>query len=96
MIKEKNLVPGRMLLQSSERRVPIFDQDGRHKYDVWNTVWHPCMVVAYYPDIKRRHSKKTAPIEGWEVLVLWTGEVRRPIEHVRIRPNDTSWKPAPW
>lgn len=89
MIKEKQLVPGRVLLRSVA--VPYVNKFGYHDF---RNVWVPCMVVAYQPDIKRRHARKTAPVEGWELLVLWWGEVRRPIEQVRIRPDQMDWKAA--
>jgi hypothetical protein len=73
MIKEKHLVPGRVLLRLSEKRVARFDKEGRHLKDDWVDTWRPCMVIAYYPDISRRHAKKTAPVNGYEVLVIWFG-----------------------
>ena len=90
MIKEKHLVPGRVLLRLTDHPT---------KKDRWGDPepwWLPCMVIAYYPDVTRRHSKKTAPVNGWEVLVIWYGNTPRPVEHVRIPPDHQGWKPAPW
>jgi len=96
VIKERHLVPGRVLLRSISKRVAVFDRQGRHFKDDWVDAWQPCMVIACYRDVSRRHSRKTAPTEGWEVLVIWYGDIARPIEHVRIPPNHNGWKPAPW
>lgn len=90
MIKEKHLVPGRVLLRATDHPTKK-DRDGDPV--CW---WRPCMVVAYYTDIKRRHSKSTAPILGWEVLVIWWGSTVRPIEHITIPPEHRGWKPAPF
>ena len=96
MISETHLVPGRVLLHVTQKRVGRFDKNGRHFRDDWVDTWKPCMVIAYYPDISRRHSRKTAPINGWEVLVIWWGDGVRPVERVRIPPDNRDWKPAPF
>lgn len=55
------------------------------------------MVIAVIKDVSRRHSRKTAVAEGWEVLVIWYGEHSwHPFEQIRIWPHQTCWKPAPW
>jgi hypothetical protein len=89
VIKEKHLVPGRVLLRLT------YHPTIRDKYNNPKPWWRPCMVVAYYPDIQRRHSRKTAPVTGWEVLVIWFGTTTKPVEHVRIQPEHQSWKPGP-
>jgi hypothetical protein len=90
MIKEKHLVPGRVLLQKQllTRQLP------KHPYWKEETVWQPCMVVCCYPDVTRRHARKEAPVNGWEVLVLRWGDVARPVDQVRIVPDTKDWKLA--
>ncbi len=92
MIKEKYLVPGRVLgrLTSRERITMNEATDIGHRW--FEDYWRPFMVVAYYPDIKRRHSRSTAPVSGWEVLIIWLGETTRPVEHVRIPCDHDGWK----
>jgi len=91
MIKEKHLVPGRVLLRAFDHPTK------KDAYGDPLPEWIPCMVIAVIKDTARRHSKKTAPAEGWEVLVIWYGEhAWKPFEQVRIWPHQTCWKLAPW
>ena len=92
MIKEKHLVPGRVLLRALDHPTEK-DKDGDPI-----PVWVPVMVIAVTRDVtKRRHSKKALPAESWNVLVLWFGEHPWcPYEQVRIWPHQTCWKPAIW
>ena len=95
MIKEKHLTPGRVLLRLSDHprwREPAFQDEQGDPL----AVWIPCMVIAFLPDIKRRHSRATAPRDGWEVLVLWMDDLTIPLEQVRIRPDHRGWKIAGW
>lgn len=68
----------------------------RDKYGNPVIHWVPCMVISYLPDVRRRHSKKTAPVDGWEVLVFWFAEGRSPLEQVRISNNGLGWRLAGW
>ena len=91
MIKEKHLVPGRVLLRCVDHPTK------RDQYNDPLDWWVPCMVIAVTKDVSRRHAKKTAPVDGWEVLVIWWGAYPgRSLEQVRILPHQTCWKPAPF
>lgn len=92
MIREKHLVPGRVIANVTTESNPIFDDRGRHTHSVLVDVWHPCMVISYVADIGRRHAKKTAPRNKWEVLVWWMDERQRKLESVMITPNSVKWK----
>jgi len=50
------------------------------------------MVIGFVLDIKRRHSKSTAPVEGWDVLVLWFGNNQRMYDIFNIKPDTKDWK----
>ncbi len=91
MIKEKHLVPGRVLLRAFDHPTK------RDHYNYPLPWWIPCMVISVIKDVSRRHAKKTAPADGWEVLVIWWGAYGgRALEQVRILPHQTCWKPAPF
>jgi hypothetical protein len=92
MIKEKHLVPGRVLARLREE-INWETNPTWGRYRTFKKRWVPFMVVSYYPDIKCRHARSTANVEGWEVLVIWLGETTRPVEHVRILPSEVNcWK----
>jgi len=94
MIKEKQLVPGRML--QNLQKVTYRDADGHLSY---KKVWVPCMVVSYLPSIDRRHSKNEARRSGWEVLVFWFDDRRERLARVFIY-NDAftlnEWSHCGW
>lgn len=67
MIRERNIVPGRILGRKTFESSydPI-----EKRYKAIERI-RPCMVISFIPVIKRRHSKGSAPREGWNVLVMW-------------------------
>lgn len=97
MIKEKHLAPGRSLLHAVS--VPRWSSVGVFQP---KREWWPCLVIGFVPEVKRRHAKKEAPVLGWEVAVLWYGDICRvmpywrTIQNVRINPGAHDWKPADW
>lgn len=99
MIKEKHLVPGRMLacLHSHDRIVMNHATGIGHRS--FEDVWVPCMVVSYFPTIDRRHAKSEARRSGWEVLVYWFDDRRERLQRVFIHNDAFSlkkWKLAGW
>ena len=93
MIKKKDLVPGRVLFSVSEKLTPVFDINGFHIDTKLVKTELPCMVIYCYPDVKRRHSKSTAPVNGWDVLVMWIGDSKHKlITQVKISPDNHLWK----
>ncbi len=94
MIKEKHLVPGQVLVFRSSR-AGVKAGIGGIPTTTLEDYWQPCMVVSHYPVIKQRHARKTAPVDGWEVLVVWMGDTTRLVDHVHILPGDKDWK-AGW
>lgn len=62
-------------------------------------VWVPCMIVSYYPNVDRRHSKNEARRASWDVLVFWFDERRERLQRVYIHNDNYTlqkWKPAGW
>lgn len=103
MIKERHLTPGRVLaVRNIEEEWVTKQLPGGAPYRTTQkvTTWLPCMVISYVPDVSRRHSKKTADVEGWHVMVMWMG--KHPpgghmLETVYIgqryqNPNEPRWK----
>ena len=76
MIKEKDLCPGRVLTSMDYVR-------GEPEVTAW-------LVIGFTTKIKRRHSRKTAPKEGWEVLMLSFGG-KLQVHHV-TPSSFASWK----
>lgn len=85
MIKENDLVPGRVIT-SIERR---WSRDGEVQII---TAW---LIIGFMDLIRRRHSRKSAPREGWHVLLLKFGGGERILNDVTITPSEMStnkWK----
>ena len=95
MIREKHLVPGRVLGRWSDHPDVYKLPRNPDLYDVHGDpigFWNPCMVISYIPDVRRRHSKKTAPVYGWDVLVFWLDDRQHRVESVRIPTDHDGWK----
>lgn len=83
MIKEKDLVPGKVIT-SIERR---WSRDG----EVLTIIaW---MVIGFQTQVKRRHQRTKAPRDGWHVLLLRFGGGDRVLHDVIITPGSMrDWK----
>jgi len=84
MIKQKDLVPGRVITSVdkkwSSEGVPIL-------------IVKAWLIVGFQESVKRRHSKAQAPREGWHVLLLRFGGKDRVLEDVIISPSTFgNWK----
>lgn len=98
MIKERRLTPGRVIGRCSDH--PLAGFKGGYdphrlyhdKYGDPIAVWIPCMVVSFIPDVKRRHAKKSAARDGWNVLVFWLDDRRDKLTSITITPNHPGWK----
>jgi hypothetical protein len=87
VIRQRNLLPSKLMLHRQwERITNVIGYSHRVER------WYPCMVIGFVLDIKRRHSKSTAPVEGWDVLVLWFGNNQRMYDIFNIKPDTKDWK----
>ena len=86
MIKEKHLVPGRVLLRAHSLPREV---DGMERLV---DAWVPCLVVSFIPDIKQRHSRDRARRLGWNVLVMWFDDRQRRLENVYVPVGHQGWK----
>jgi len=66
MIKEKDILPGRVIGYSYLRSYEHGTEQAMAM-----VLW---MIIAVHPIIKRRHARANAPREGWNVLMLRLGE----------------------
>lgn len=85
MIKERDLVPGKVIT-SIDRR---WTRDGEVEHVI---AW---MVIGFMELVKRRHSRSSAPRDGWHVLLLKFGEGERVLHDVVITPSEMTtnrWK----
>jgi hypothetical protein len=69
MIKHSTLVPGRVL--TLKRDYWYTDDKGVYRSRPIIHVW---MIISVEEVVKRRHSNKTAPKEGWHVLMTRIGK----------------------
>ena len=84
MIKQKDLVPGRVITSADKKWTP----EGKQVMVI--TAW---MIVGFQESVKRRHSKSKAPREGWHVLLLKFGGKDRTLVDVTISPASFgNWK----
>lgn len=65
MMKPKALIPGRVITQM------IHGFDDSYKLVTTLISW---MIISVEETTKRRHSKKTAPKDGWNVLMIRLGK----------------------
>lgn len=88
MIREKHLVPGRVLGRWART------MNGHNQFGVpqFRDVWIPCMVISYIPIILRRHAKNSAERSGWDVLVFWLDDRRERLESIRVPVDHNGWK----
>lgn len=85
MIKERDLVPGKVIT-SIDRR---WTRDGEVELVI---AW---MIIGFMEVVKRRHSRQTAPRDGWHVLLLKFGGGDRILNDVVITPTEmmsNKWK----
>jgi hypothetical protein len=68
-MKPKSLVPGRIITQ----KVANYDYDVNGQYRLITTIL-PWMIVSVEETVWRRHSKKTAPPNGWNILMIQFGK----------------------
>lgn len=62
MIKERDLVPGRVIVRLGPQ------QSGPEP-----VVVEAFMVIGFQEQVKRRHAKSSAPRDGWHVLMIRFG-----------------------
>lgn len=85
MIKERDLVPGKVIT-SVDRK---WSRDGEV---LIVTAW---LIIGFMDLVKRRHSRKSAPRDGWHVLLLKFGGGDRVLNDVVITPSEmmtNRWK----
>lgn len=87
MIKEKHLVPGRVLA-FHKQKLEYDPEFGVCRIDKQVQ----CMVISYIPLIKRRHARSEAQRDGWNVLVFWLDDRTTRIETLLITPAAAATK----
>jgi hypothetical protein len=92
MIRQKNIVPGKLLKRTMH--VSTFDAN-TNKYTTHNVV-EACLIIGFSAKINRRHSKKTKEPEGWSIFVLWLGDLMWPLETVWIRNDPVKYRGVSW
>ena len=84
MIKEKDLVPGKVItyIQRAWRAGAEVDS-----ISAW-------MIIGFTEQVRRRHSKSSAPRDGWHVLLLRFGEEGQTLWDTMITPSAMTrdWK----
>ncbi len=90
MIKERHLVPGKVIARAHSVRKPVWNLLGRHVDNVEHIEWVPCMVIAYLP-MGRRHGRSRAVV-GWTVVVLWLDGRARCVDECCIDALHEGWK----
>lgn len=75
MIKEKDLVPGRVI--TTMKRVWGRGEPDRDVITAW-------LIIGFTSHVKRRHNAKQAPREGWHLLLLSFGGA---LQAVHITPS---------
>ncbi len=84
MIKQNDLVPGKVITSAEKKWNP----EGRPIVVI--TAW---LIVGFQENVKRRHSKVSAPREGWHVVLLKFGGRDRVLHDVTITPTSfDKWK----
>jgi hypothetical protein len=83
MIKEKDLVPGRVITSLETRR----------SFEGLQQVVVAWMVIGFQEQVKRRHQRSKAPRDEWHVLLLRFGGGDRVLNDVVITPASMAqWK----
>lgn len=83
MIKEKDLVPGRVITSLETQRT----------FEGLRQVVVAWMVIGFQEQVKRRHKRSQAPREGWHVLLLRFGPGNEILKDVIITPTSMAlWK----
>jgi hypothetical protein len=84
VIKESDLVPGNVIASVDRRWT-------RNGEPVRIIAW---VVIGFITLIKRRHSRSSAPKDGWHVLLLRFGKGDRVLHDVIITSSDmtSDWK----
>ena len=92
MIREKHLVPGRVLGRWAQvPRTTMNPATGIGSREYMDT-WIPGMVISYIPITQRRHAKSAAERSGWDVLVFWLDDRQKRLENVRVPVEHNGWK----
>ena len=87
MIKEKDLVPGRVITDIDYVNRSWRDGGGEL------LIVRAWMIIGYQTHVRRRHSRNQAPRQGWHLLLLKFGGGDRVLRDVVITPNGMrEWK----
>lgn len=87
MLKEKDLVPGRVIV-NVQRSILSWNEP----YVMVKVAW---LIIGFSSQVKRRHARKSAPKLGWHILLLRFGSGERVLRDTVLTPNDMSsdaWK----
>lgn len=86
MLKEKDLIPGYII--TMPKPAWWFGTDIRLRPEL-ALEYYPSLLVSVVARHPRRHAKKTAPTDVWEIVILSLGKLKT----IEIRPHQfTLWK----
>jgi hypothetical protein len=88
VIKERHLVPGKVIGRLHTRTVPKPGYE--YEYVDW---WVPCLVIhAKAQKGGGRHAKSKARASGWDVLVFWFDDRQQKLDEVWVASDHEGWK----